>query len=259
MPHIRFEPTSIVDATASALVGRQQFREGILATIIIDSKSSVKYEFPAMCEHETPHQVLERSPHEIKLNFSDRLLAYLDGSTVVTGTPLEAVSAISRSQCDNLKSCGLHTVEELAEVPVPVIEHLGAAGERLRDIAKAYLEDVKGQGGNEIAQLRAENAELREQMQEILAELRKPRKEETPLGAPEPAAESNIPGFLSACCIEEEGGQVQGGKLFDAYKAWCEQVGEAQVNQNVFGAAMTNLYSKEKNSHGVFYKGIRLT
>lgn len=257
MPHIKFEPTSIIDAAASKAAGRQQFREGILATIIIDSKSSLKYEFPAMGEHETPHQVLDRAPHEIKLNFYDRLLAYLDGSTVVTGTPLEAVSAISRSQCDNLRSCGLHTVEELAEVPAPVIEHLGAAGERLRDIAKAYLDDVKGQGGNEISQLRAENAELREQMQEIIAELRKHKEEIGPAAATQ-ATENNIPGFLSACCLEEAEATAPAGKLFEAYKAWCEQVGEAHVNQSVFGAAMTNLYSKEKNSHGVFYKGIRL-
>ena len=190
MPIVRFFECSIPNPG-----GKPPFVEGIRAEIVIDSKSNLHYEFPAMRDGEAPNMVLARAPHELRTNFPDQLIAYLNGQQGVTGTPLDVVAGISRAQAENLRSAGIHTVEDLVSAPDPVLEHMGAMGSRLREIGKVYLDEVSGGSGNaEISALKQQNTELRAQMEEMQAtflqmldEMKAEQSAQTPEGDPQPA------------------------------------------------------------------------
>jgi hypothetical protein len=46
--------------------------------------------------------------------------------------------------------------------------------------------------------------------------------------------------------------------LYGAFKAWCEDGGEAMVSQRAFGQAMTEHGFKRLNSDGTWYLGVTL-
>ncbi len=67
-----------------------------------------------------------------------------------------------------------------------------------------------------------------------------------------------IAAFIADCCIVDERMRVKATPLFDAYKAWCEQTGEAVVSQRRFGAAMSERGFKRYTNNGRWYAGLGL-
>lgn len=253
MPHIRFHECAVKNPG-----GTPPFIDGIKAEIVIDSKNTLNYEFPAMRKNETPHMVLDRAPHEIKNNWSDNLLKFLSGQEAVTGTRLETVSAISRAQVENLKQCGIYTVEDLAKSPGHILEHLGATGNKLQEIARNYLTESSG---GDLEALQRENAEMKEQMAEMYTMLQtmKTRSEEKSSSENEHSlSPSNVPGFIGEKCVTGEDHTARASDIYDAYARWCAENGLGCENQRDFGVALSNLFEKGRNKDGNFYKGVAL-
>ena len=84
----------------------------------------------------------------------------------VAGTPLEQWPILKRAQVLELKGIGFMTVENVAEMTDLAAQRIGMGGQRLRELAKAYLDDAAA--GALLAQATADN----ERKEAELAELR---------------------------------------------------------------------------------------
>jgi len=101
------------------------------------------------------------------------------------GLPVEQWAVLTKSQVLELKASRLFTVEQVAGLPDSSLNLLGLNGRRLRDMAKALLD--QGEKNAAVSAITAENERLKadvEMMKHQIAELsqsengRKPRKKE---------------------------------------------------------------------------------
>lgn len=104
------------------------------------------------------------------------------------GTPVEQAPFLTASQRAEMKGLAIHTVEALAGVTDGNVARLGMNGRALREQARAYLDAASGSAT--VTALAAENAEMKAQMERLMAQLRdmqaepekrgpgRPRKEE---------------------------------------------------------------------------------
>lgn len=97
-----------------------------------------------------------------KLRFSRRYNAWKAGrGSAALGMPLTMWPGVTKSMVEELANLGLGTVEQLATVSDETISRIGPI-QSLKQKAKAYLEQAKGLAP--VAQVLAENAELKQQM-----------------------------------------------------------------------------------------------
>lgn len=80
------------------------------------------------------------------------------------GTPLEQWSILNRSQVLELKAIGFGTIEDLAQAGDATLGRLGMGGRRIRDLAKAYMEQSEGMAP--LTKMAAENEKLRDQAEQ---------------------------------------------------------------------------------------------
>jgi putative DNA primase/helicase len=73
-------------------------------------------------------------------------------------------------------------------------------------------------------------------------------------------AESDILAtFLDECTVKVDDAKIKAGKLYLAWKAWCEANGHNSKNGTWFGKEIAKRgYTKEQNYLGIFYQGIGL-
>ena len=65
--------------------------------------------------------------------------------------------------------------------------------------------------------------------------------------------------FISACCIEKTGAEIQARSLYDAYTTYCTESGQNPMNINRFTAGMLMKFDRYDKSHKKFYIGLTLT
>lgn len=91
-----------------------------------------------------------------------------------SGTPLAAWGGLTKAQAQVFQNAGIRTVEDIANASDIVLTKVGIAdSHRIRDLAQKYLgseDDV--QSAAKLTKLEAENAELREQMGEMMRMMR---------------------------------------------------------------------------------------
>lgn len=78
------------------------------------------------------------------------------------GTPVERVPFIQPHRAMELKASRIYTLEQLAMLPDQTVQGLGMDGRKLRDMARAYLDDATRMA--DIAQRDAENDSLRSEI-----------------------------------------------------------------------------------------------
>ena len=88
-----------------------------------------------------------------------RFKAGLDFS--VSGTPLEQWPLLNRKHVLELKGMDIHTVEQCAALSDHAVAQIGMGGHRIRDNAKAYLDDAAATAITSKALADAERAEMR--------------------------------------------------------------------------------------------------
>lgn len=162
--HVRFEP-SIMQLKTGAYV------DAIQAVVTLDKTSNVRVNFLPPAPGEEPKAVFRRPdfPHILKQKpFRDAVLMHIETRDLIDGTPLDACSKITRAQAENLKSCGIYTLEKLADCELSQIESLGLAANRLQGIARSYLSDE----ASAQSELEATKKQL-EEARKLLAELAK--------------------------------------------------------------------------------------
>jgi putative DNA primase/helicase len=64
--------------------------------------------------------------------------------------------------------------------------------------------------------------------------------------------------FLEECIIRKEGAKVKAGDLYGAYKQWCSENGERELNSTNFGKKLVEKGLKKDTKGWVFYYGLEL-
>lgn len=107
---------------------------------------------------------------EHRQRWPDHYAAFKRGEArAANGTPLEQWPLMTTGRVASLKASNILSVEELSKVPDNMLSSLGMGARELREQARAYLEAAAG--GAAAARATAENAELREQMARMQAQM----------------------------------------------------------------------------------------
>lgn len=91
------------------------------------------------------------------------------------GTPLAEIAAIEAARRADLKAVNIHTVEALASLSDVNVKKIGMDGNKLRDLAKAYL--ARAATGAADAKMIAQNEEMKDQLSALEAELARLKNE----------------------------------------------------------------------------------
>ena len=159
MPAITFEKTSMVDPRKS--MNGTFFADAVKATVHINDKNTLVYEFILPRENETEAEFMRRVPPEIRLNWLDHLNSWRSGQEHTDGTPLNQMAWLSPAQVDNLKSAGIVSVEALESASDGQLGFLGMSGSVLRAQARAWLDERAGKVLADVGRIAQENEELR--------------------------------------------------------------------------------------------------
>jgi len=65
--------------------------------------------------------------------------------------------------------------------------------------------------------------------------------------------------FVSECTAPDSSENVRAIKFYGAYKKWCEMFGHKHLGGKKFGERISELFPKESDAKGKYYKGIYLT
>lgn len=87
------------------------------------------------------------------------------------GFPIREWAAITKAQAENCVSARVFTVESLAAADEATLGVLGMGARALKDKARAWLDANKGNSGEELAALRAENQTLKSNQEELRGKL----------------------------------------------------------------------------------------
>jgi len=102
--------------------------------------------------------------------------------TAASGTPLGMLPGITASLCEEAAYFKVRTIEDLAGMPETNVGSLGMGWMQARQRARDYIEAAKGAAP--IAQVRAENEELRNQLEALQRTVKELAAQRMP--APEP-------------------------------------------------------------------------
>lgn len=89
--------------------------------------------------------------------------AFVQGQEdVPNGTPIDEMPRVSRLLRETLRAMGVVTIEQAADLPEQARQRLGLEGDRVREIARAWLAK---EAGGDVADYAGENATLKQQVE----------------------------------------------------------------------------------------------
>jgi hypothetical protein len=143
----RFHMHSVQDPIASEAAGRPIFVQ----------QERIQFIMPG-----SPNQPVEVVTDVHRQRWPEQYAAFRRGEDATTdGTPLEHWSLLSRSHVLEMKALGIHSVEQCAGLSDAAVQKIGMGGHRIRELAKAYLDEADQQRITSEALARAEKAEAR--------------------------------------------------------------------------------------------------
>lgn len=126
--YARFYIDTVEDIAASEREGRKIYRDEDRVEVIFPGNQHTKPVFKVTDEHK------QRWPQEYE--------AFKAGTEIaLNGTPIEQWAILRRAQVMELKALNFRTIEDVAAMNDLATQRLGMGGLRLRDLARAYLDD----------------------------------------------------------------------------------------------------------------------
>lgn len=139
-----------------------------------ESEGRPVFERVAYCKIVLPGRlnIVDRPVTEIdKHRFSAIWQRFLAGAErPQEGTPLEEWPALMVEQVASLKAAGIHSIEQLANVPENAFHSIGMGARELQTKAKAFIENAKSSAHAQ--KLAAENENLRSEIEILKAQMR---------------------------------------------------------------------------------------
>lgn len=110
--------------------------------------------------------VVDRPVREFdKYVWSEKYIAFKNGQSQDTGTPLEQWSGLVPGRAEELAHFKIRTVEQLADIPDGQLSRHGPMTRQEREKARAYLQVMKGEAP--INEIRAENEALKKRLEAL--------------------------------------------------------------------------------------------
>jgi len=150
---------------------------------IFEDKEFVEYRFAGnryLNLHFPAHEMHERINGEDithAMRWPDQYAEFKrsGGANIVSGTPLEELTFLTKAECSELKALKIYTAEALAEIDGPTIKSLAGKGYKYKEQAQAYLAKSSQNAG--LTQMMAEMDAMRAK----IASLEGAEAEEKPL------------------------------------------------------------------------------
>lgn len=141
----RFFYDAVENPIASAAAGHS----------VYDQRELVQFIMPG-----NPNAPVERVAPEHVERWPKQYEAFKKGVEITTdGTPLEMWPILNRAQVLNMKALGLHSIEQCAAMSDLAVQKVGMGGHKIRELAKAYLDEADQMATTTAALDRAERAE----------------------------------------------------------------------------------------------------
>lgn len=165
----KFKMHNELDMAASERAKKAVYREIEVCEIAFAANKQTTAVFPA-------HEVFGwediegeygslRTPITYAMKYSTQYLQFKNGGAqIANGTPIDALTSIPERRRLELKALKVHTVEALAAIDGSTMKMLGQGG---RDMKNAAVEFLANSGQTETAALKAELAEMKEQLEEV--------------------------------------------------------------------------------------------
>lgn len=150
-PFVRFEEREFgVDSVASEREGRPIPRNVVLAVVTPHgSKDEVEKVAEEWLEQIRQKSLRGEYPVEWSRMFRDQFEEWKKGNeTPREGTPVAGWAMITKEQARRLRAFGMHTIEDLAEMPDTSLGGIGLDGRYLRDLARNWINEAKDKGIN---------------------------------------------------------------------------------------------------------------
>lgn len=170
---VTFRNHVMPDLAASQKAGRPIFSETEVCDITFAGNTKTKATFPA---HETEPNATRESVKTggsivtYAMFYNEQYKAFKAGTfQPLSGTPLAEAPFLTEAKRRELKALSIHTVEALADLDGTALKQLGMGGRELKNQAVAYIRTADG-SANATA-LAAENVSLREQMEDLRAQI----------------------------------------------------------------------------------------
>lgn len=172
-------PTGIEWSGADRAYGQVKFGDDSQTVVLFYTKSvfnAAKSAEKGSRQYENQIWVRIHPPGE-KLNIIDREVqdsdknrypaqwnAFLQQRTQIPeGTPIDLLFPNNPAIADNLRAFGVHTIQQCAKLSANALDTIGMGSQEYKNMANQYLENATS--GNAFLQLRAENENLRQQIQ----------------------------------------------------------------------------------------------
>jgi hypothetical protein len=128
----RFFTKSVQDEIASERAGRPIFRDREEVELLIPGNP---YNIPC---YVVTNEHRNRWPKQYETFLAGKEMAK-------EGTPLEEWKSISRAQMMEMKSLNIFTVEQAANIDDNACQRIGMGGRRIRELAKAFLDEAEAE------------------------------------------------------------------------------------------------------------------
>lgn len=149
-----------------------------------------------ICPGQPKSEVHQEVKAEHQAEYPAEWAAYKAGKEQrINGTPIELLPGLETSRADSMKALYVHTIEQLAEASEPALRAIGMGALELQQRAKAFMQKNSTEAvqlreqlaakDEQIADLQTGLQQLKEQLQELTAQLLtkkkpgRPRKVET--------------------------------------------------------------------------------
>lgn len=181
---VTFRNHVMPDLAASQKAGRPIFSETEVCDITFAGNTKTKATFPA---HEAEPNATREAAKDgggvvtYAMLYNDQYKAFKAGTAQpLSGTPLAEAPFLTEAKRRELKALSIHTVEALADLDGAALKQLGMGGRELKNQAVAYIRSADG-SANATA-LAAENVSLRQQMEDLRAQIAQMAERTAPTG-----------------------------------------------------------------------------
>lgn len=180
-PYVVFEAQAVEDREASIEAGFPKFKDVDFAII---TPHGSKDRIPRVVSEWFEQREIDvkggRFPAAWLTAYKQAYAAWKAGREVpLSGTPLSSWPGLTPAQLKNLNECNIRTVEEVAAMNEEMVSRVGMGSRALSNRARDWLETIKAVGGSaeQISALKAENADLKEQLKTLAETVRKMQPE----------------------------------------------------------------------------------
>jgi hypothetical protein len=169
---VKFELRAVEDGIKTKEAGRRITKDAEFIIIIPPGGNLI-----------VEKEIRDSNRNEIMSKYGRQYEAWKAGiDPSVEGTSLREWPLASPSQCENLASCKVYSVEQLAQAPEDVLNVIGMGARGLKQKAIAWLESAQNVGKiaaklealeNDMKALKADNAEKDNYIRQLEGELEK--------------------------------------------------------------------------------------